>query len=187
MKRGKKSNKGKKTPARKKAADSSLIKSIKRVALFKGLSTVALGKLLAKAEIKTIQKDEFVFHAGAVSDGPYVNLQGELRIENNGLFLSNVDEGESVGEMGVLNDWPRSADLIAITQTKVLFIPKVHLTQLMKKDGKIALTIYKNAVMILGTLIRNKNIVMEFSKILDDSVLAATSSDEIKYLQPNVE
>ncbi|MBI2520764.1 MAG: cyclic nucleotide-binding domain-containing protein [Bdellovibrio sp.] len=183
--RNKKRNK--KIPVSKGRVDASLIKKVGMVALFKNLNKQSLATLLAKTEVKTFHKGEFVFHAGDASDAAYVNLQGVLRVENNGLFLSNVDEGECVGEMGVLNDWPRSADLIAMMESKVLFIPKMQFRKIMQQDQKAAITIYKNAVRILGTLIRNKNIVMEFSKILDDSVLAASSAEDLSQLKPNVE
>ncbi len=176
-----------KRPPHRRVVDARLLKTLKHVVLFRGLSVAVLSKLLAKSEVKTFQKDQFIFHAGQVSDGSYVNLQGVLRIENNGIFLSKVDEGETVGEMGVLNDLPRSADLLAMTETKVLFIPKQHLYRIMKNNQKTAVTIYKNAVWILGTLIRNKNIVMEFIKILDNSVLASLASEDLSHLRPNVE
>ena len=179
--------KTKKKIAKKNQPDKKLLKSLARVPLFQGVPTKTLGQLILKSETETYLAGEYLFRAGQESDGPYVNLQGTLRIENNGVFISHVDEGESVGEMGVLNEWPRSADVLALRETKVLFIPKVHLKKLMQKDLKLALTLYKNAVSILGTLLRNKNIVIEFNKILDESAFGANSSEELNSLRPNVE
>ena len=92
-----------KTTTHRRVVDARLLKTLKHVVLFR--PSVAVLSKLSQIEVKTFQKDQFIFML-RVSDGSYVNLQGVLRIENNGIFLSKVDEGETVGEMGVLNDLP---------------------------------------------------------------------------------
>lgn len=145
-------------------------KILGHVPIFSKLSQETVEELAKKASQKQYAKNKFLFREGEESDGLFINLEGVLKVEKNEMLLSYIDHGESVGEIGVLNNWPRSADLKAMDECQVLFIPKYVLEEVLAKKNADTLQIYKNAVLILGKLLKSKNVVLEFSKIFDETM-----------------
>ncbi len=84
------------------------------IALFRGLSSVDLAKVLGKLERKSLPQDEVLFRFGEPGDKMYIVLSGVI-----GLFIQNPDgtqraltalgAGAVFGEMALLTGEPRSA------------------------------------------------------------------------------
>ena len=128
-----------KTTTHRRVVDARLLKTLKHVVLFR--ASVAVLSKLSQSKLKHSKKISLFFML-RVSDGSYVNLQGVLRIENNGIFLSKVDEGETVGEMGVLNDLPVLPTYWRWRKPKFSLFPN-SIYRIMKNNQKTAVTIYK--------------------------------------------
>jgi CRP-like cAMP-binding protein len=124
--------------------------------------------MIKSASTRHFEGGSTVFKEGEPSDGMYVVLSGSLRIEHNGVLVSTIFEGGIVGEIGVLNDWPRSADLIVAEKADVLFLPKFSFDKMIQDDQTTALKIYKNATLQMGKMLRGKNVVLEFSHLFDE-------------------
>ncbi len=70
-------------------------------------------------------------------DSLYLILQGRCTVSVNDKVLSHIESGDLIGEMGVLQNTPRSATIIAIEPTQALCIPGAVYKE-MVKDPKLS-------------------------------------------------
>jgi len=61
-----------------------------------------------------------IFRAGDPGDYMYVVVEGEVRISANGKELEMLGPGGVFGEIALIDNGPRSADAIAITDCRVV-------------------------------------------------------------------
>lgn len=120
-----------------------------RLMLLKGtptFSSVALADLRIVAqelEEDTCYSGEIVFEEGDPSDRMYLIASGRIGI-SMGIaapkeFVHVLGTGECFGEMGLLDDQPRSATAVAIDETLLLALDKHRLRGLMVSFPGLAL------------------------------------------------
>ncbi len=93
-------------------------------ALFQAIDSLALQKLLASLEWRFLAGGEVLFRAGDAGDAMYVVLSGRVRVfveRRDGTIeiIRELGRGESVGELALLTDKPRSATVRAIRDTEL--------------------------------------------------------------------
>lgn len=79
------------------------------------------------ADIRKLAKDEYLFKDGDAPDNMYIVKKGGLAItktKNNAeVVLAEIGPGAMVGEMGLFDSKPRSANVKAIKETEVVSLP----------------------------------------------------------------
>jgi CRP-like cAMP-binding protein len=63
---------------------------------------------------------EAIFRAGDRGDNMYVVVEGEVRISANGRQLDLLGPGGVFGEIALIDNGPRSADAVAVTDCRVV-------------------------------------------------------------------
>ena len=91
-----------------------------RVALFARCSRRALRRLAAEAHVEQIEPGEKVVSVGSPSSQLYVILAGTAGVRHDGTEVDQVSAGDVVGELGLLFDAPRNADVVATSALEVL-------------------------------------------------------------------
>lgn len=88
-----------------------------------------------------------IFHEGDLGTEMYIILDGRIRIEKKirgeAHVLSTLDKGDFFGEMGVLENSPRSADAVAETDCKLLAISGSRFDEMIRKNPEIAVRIIR--------------------------------------------
>jgi len=89
--------------------------------------------------IKQYQKDEIIFHGGDSSDCAYIIEQGQVQIyvESNQTIIDILSEGELFGEMGVLDQSPRSTSAKALTPLTLLEVKTEQITNRLSESDPI--------------------------------------------------
>lgn len=95
--------------------------------LFAGLNRAALDALARHACPLTLEQGQTLFRQGDDSDGCYAILSGVLKVSIVGphdeeALLAILGEGEVIGEMGLINNEPRSAAAVALTPCSLAFL-----------------------------------------------------------------
>ena len=98
-----------------------------RVPLFARCSKRELRRLADESHVEQIEPGEKLFSQGAPSPQLYVILAGTARIERDGTVVDAVSKGDVVGELGVLSDHPRNADVVATSALEVLSLGRAGL------------------------------------------------------------
>src|SRR6218665_1232473 len=97
--------------------------------IFGTLSVEAFESVFSLLEWKELSGGEVLFHKGDESDSLYGVLSGRLQAyvtssAGDKVILGEIPPGETVGEMGVFTDSPRSADIVAIRDSVLVKISK---------------------------------------------------------------
>ena len=89
--------------------------------------------------IKQYNKGDIIFHGGDRSDCAYIIESGQVEIfvEANGTIIDILSEGELFGEMGVLDQSPRSTSAKAITALTLLEVRTAQITNRLAESDPI--------------------------------------------------
>lgn len=98
---------------------------LERTKLFGALPSDGLRSLAERGKRRTFSKGDVLMRQGDPSPSLHVILSGRLRVERGEtgrevVVLAELGSGEVVGEMGLLDNEPRSATVTAIEDTATL-------------------------------------------------------------------
>jgi CRP-like cAMP-binding protein len=86
----------------------------------------------------TFKAGDRIFSQGDRSDGAYLVLAGSVEIaadqEGQSFTLAEIGPGSMFGEMGLLDDAPRSATAVAVTDTSCAVYDPDELKRLLRND-----------------------------------------------------
>ncbi len=140
----------------------SRLSVLKKIHLFSELSRFELGRISDIIHDREYEKGEALFEEGQPGAAFFIIMEGELDIivpQENGepLKLATIPEGQSVGELALLDDTPRSASAIASKKTRALAFFREDLHKLLDSQPFIGSKIYKTLSSIIGARLRATN------------------------------
>ena len=100
------------------------IKLISEVTLFKGFAKKDLGDVSKVADEVDYEPGEFLGQQGSPGSEAFVVVSGSIVVRRNGRKVATLGPGDVAGEMSILDNETRSADLVAGEDTTVLVIPR---------------------------------------------------------------
>jgi CRP-like cAMP-binding protein len=104
--------------------------------------------------LKVVPRGRRIVTQGELADEMYVVIEGRARIERASggrrTTLGEVRRGDVVGEMGLLRQRPRSADVIASDDTELLVVDERFFEVLRRRYPRIAATILFNLTRLLS-------------------------------------
>jgi CRP-like cAMP-binding protein len=98
-----------------------------RVPLFARCSRRQLRRLASEAHVDQIEPGEKLVSLGSPSYQLYVLLAGAASVQRDGNEIGRVTKGDVVGELGLLFDEPRNADVVATSALEVLSLDRAGL------------------------------------------------------------
>ncbi|MBD3392150.1 MAG: cyclic nucleotide-binding domain-containing protein, partial [Chitinivibrionales bacterium] len=114
----------------------------KKTLLFRNVPAEKLMGLAEISKLVSYKKDTIISREGDISDHLYVVRRGSLKIakvkNNVRTILSIVRQGESYGEIGLLNQAPRSASAVANEDCEVYVVQRDSLKKLLMEMPEIA-------------------------------------------------
>lgn len=103
-------------------------------------SVVAQGKILAyKAGDKIVEE-------GTMGVGFYLLLDGRAEVRKGGKVLAALTKGQFFGEMSLIDEQPRTADVVAVTPTNCWALTSWAFVSMAKANPEIALSMLKEVV-----------------------------------------
>ncbi len=88
------------------------------VPLFSVLKKKQLGVVVKLAHDVSFSPGQTIVEQGELGIGFYVILEGKAEVRRKGKILSEIGPGGFFGEMAVLDNQPRSADVVAVAATR---------------------------------------------------------------------
>ncbi len=109
-----------------------------KVKLFELLDDEELGELAAVIDLEKLEAGKTLFNAGDFGESLYIIRSGEVELfikDNLGqkIILKIADEGDIFGEISMLDNRPRSATAMALTETEVFVLDRDDLLLLFQK------------------------------------------------------
>jgi CRP/FNR family cyclic AMP-dependent transcriptional regulator len=123
--------------------------TLRALPIFEMLDDQCLRPLTRVAALRHISRHTVVLHAGDRTDNIYFVLSGALKVqisdeEGREVILCILGPGELFGEMGVLDDHPRSATVLAVESSDLVVIGKADFKQCMVDNPDVALFIMRS-------------------------------------------
>ena len=124
-------------------APQEIVVQLGKTLLFNGLEPDDLRRLAGIAREVTQPTGGVLFEQGDEFDGLYVITAGILRVyltaeDGREATVSLSEEGEVIGEMALLDGLPRSAGVAALTESKLIFIPRAPFMELLDSSSRLA-------------------------------------------------
>jgi CRP-like cAMP-binding protein len=88
--------------------------------LFHDLAPREVDALVARLVPRSVRCGETIIRQGEVGDRFYVIRSGRLRVERDGVVLTDLGPGEAFGEIALLFDVPRTATVVAVEDARLL-------------------------------------------------------------------
>lgn len=122
---------------------------LRRIPLFSGVGEARLEALASVMRVKTFARREVVVAKGSPGDALLVLLFGQLQVtdvteEGREVGLNLIGPGAFFGELAVIDGLPRSAFVVALTQSEVAFLPKAVALELFYHEPSVAAGMYEH-------------------------------------------
>ena len=124
---------------------------LKTVPLFSAFSDAHLNQVLTCVQHRSYPRGSFILRAGEETDALYIILSGRAKVlipdeEGHEVILTVMGPHEFFGEMGLLDDLPRSASVETLEACEMLRLSKVGFTNVLKDNFELAMLIIRNLV-----------------------------------------
>ena len=131
------------------AAVSTLL--LRNVPLFSQLPEAPLSLLTKVVGRKSYTRGTTIINAGDPTDALYIVISGRLKVmmsddEGREVILAILGQGEFFGEMGLVDDAPRSATVIAIEPCELLVMSKADFKKCLGENFDIAMGVMRGLV-----------------------------------------
>ncbi len=116
--------------------------------LFKVLDQTDLENIADKATTISYPKNSTIINAGDESSSMFVIKEGKLKVmvsddKGKELIFSTLTTGDLFGELSLLDDKPRAANVVAADKCVLIVLQKKDLLDLLDKNSKFAMAIIR--------------------------------------------
>ncbi len=136
--------------------------TLRAIPLFKKLEVDEIDELIKFMSVKEYKAREVLLTEGAPSVRLFVLLEGKVAVTKGaGKSLSHIcdlDAGECIGEVGVLENAPCSANVVAVTDVQTASISSDDLDRYFGTRRLAAIKILRQMVCVLATRLRQTNV-----------------------------
>jgi hypothetical protein len=120
-----------------------------RVGAFDGMSEERAQRCLGKSNIVACTAGDRVLKKGGVARNMFVVLEGNLEVRDGETLVRILSPGDVFGEMAFLLEQPRSADVYAATDARILSLSEGTLRKLIETDPDVAARLLLNVSKML--------------------------------------
>ena len=124
---------------------------LRNVPLFSVLPEGQLSLLTSVVSRKSNPRNSKIITAGELTDSLYVIISGRLKVlmsddEGREVILAILDSNDFFGEMGLLDDSPRSASVIALEACELLILSKREFKKCLSENFELSLAVMRGLV-----------------------------------------
>ena len=153
----------------------SIVDTIKGCPLFLDLYDKEIDHLLSGGQILSFYKDEKVIREGEEGSELFILLSGKLQVQKAGKTLVELKRGALFGEMVLLNERTRTADIVASNDCELLQLNYDTIFGLFDKRPKILSVILLNLGRILSERLKeNGQVINELNSKLIEAAKKAS-------------
>ncbi len=116
--------------------------------LFRGLPTETLNAVAQKVHTRNLAEGDVLMRKGDAGDSLFMINEGWFKIvtqdaQGGELIINKTGPGETLGEMALLDEAPRSATVIALSAAKVLELKKDAFQEILDQRPDVALSLIR--------------------------------------------
>jgi CRP-like cAMP-binding protein len=135
----------------------SRMEALRKIPLFRHLTYKEQTAVLSIATTRTFPAGREIVIEGQPGEELFVVIRGRVVIEKNGVEIAELRAGGHFGEMGLIDNAPRSATVRATEPTRTMVIARPDLMSLMKRESILAVKMLWSFVQVLSDRLRATN------------------------------
>jgi CRP-like cAMP-binding protein len=116
------------------------------VPFFGGLEEKTRKSIANQGKELSYKPGDSIVDEGTMGVGFYLIMDGKAEVRKGGRVLATLGKGQFFGEMSLIDEQPRSADVVAVAPTKCWAITSWAFSALVKSHPEIALKMLKELV-----------------------------------------
>jgi CRP/FNR family cyclic AMP-dependent transcriptional regulator len=137
---------------------------VRMLPIFQDLDDAAFDELSRNSVFRSLVRGDTLCNKGDPSLGLFVLMRGQLKvfdvsIEGREVGLQLIKGVTVFGELGVIDNVPRSADITALTDSDVAVIPKGTLMKVFTESPKAAFGMFKHLTAMVRRLSQHHNVL----------------------------
>lgn len=127
-------------------SDKALLERLRSVPLFSGLKDKQLKSILASGKQREYAEGQVIIGVGEMGVAFYLILEGNVEVRRGKRVLAKLGSGNFFGEMSLLDNNPRSSDVVAVGRTTCLTLSSWDFEGHLKSNNGIAVNLLKTLV-----------------------------------------
>lgn len=139
------------------AEAQSRMEALKKIPLFRHLTYKEQTAVLSTASTRTFPAGREIVTENQPGEELFVVIRGRVAVEKAGVPIAELRAGGHFGEMGLIDNAPRSATVRAIEPTRVMVVARSELMNLMKRESILAVKLLWSFVQVLSDRLRETN------------------------------
>jgi CRP-like cAMP-binding protein len=129
--------------------DQELISQLRETSLFHGMPEQAVATVVQKAIVRQLTAGEVLMRRGELGDSLFMIHTGWVKIvteDSRGeeLIINKCGPGETLGEVALLDQGPRSATVIALTESEVFELRSEDFQALLDQRPDLAMALIRD-------------------------------------------
>jgi len=116
------------------------------VPFFEGLSQKTLKSIASSGKELSFKEGSAIVSEGGMGLGFYLILDGKAEVRSKSKVLATLGKGQFFGEMALIDEKPRSADVIAVAPTRCWTLTTWAFSGLLKAHPEMAISMLKELV-----------------------------------------
>ena len=130
----------------RRSENDAVVEMLEKVPLWSGLSKKELKSMVRVSKERRFESGDTIVKKGEGGIGFYLIIDGTVEIRSDGNTLSKLGPGQFFGEMSVLDNQPRSADVVTVQPSRVLILTAWDFKGLISAKPRIALKMLQELV-----------------------------------------
>ena len=130
---------------------------LRRIPLFQHMTYKELLAILGISRPRQFEKGQTILKEGEQGAELYVLFRGKVDVVKAGVQIAQLQAGGHFGEMGIVDQAPRSATVTAAEETSGISIDRDNLLKLMRRDSLLAVKLLWSFVQVLSERLRSTN------------------------------
>lgn len=139
------------------AEATSRMEALKKIPLFRHLTYKEQTAVLSVATTRTFPAGREIVTENQPGEELFVVIRGRVSVEKVGVEIAELRAGGHFGEMGLIDNAPRSATVRSVEPTRVMVIARGDLMTLMKRESILAVKLLWSFVQVLSDRLRETN------------------------------
>ena len=128
-----------------------IVQILHKVPLFSGLDIQLLSSIMPLFIEETFPKNSKILREGEFGDSMFIIVDGQVSVtkfnqEGKEIFITNLNSGSYFGEVALIDNQPRSANINADDEISVLRLKKSVFEKLLVEDKTFAINFYRNCL-----------------------------------------
>ncbi len=140
------------------------LEALRKLPLFEHLTYKELHRVLSIVTVERYEPQQYVIREADPGRNLYVAVTGSFEVVKQGQVIATLGPGSSFGEMALIDASPRSADVIAIEDARVLTIERDDFFDLLRREPELSVKLLWSFCRVLNVRLRDTSAELSYMK-----------------------